>query len=947
MASVDKENMPAAAKSSKAVAKPARQIVYFGEKEETFYKVSENDGERRALLEAMKADCLCPKKWLALLTNAPLGEATDLDWNVKMYQRAWNILQDCTTKQTSEDYMNICLELAHLQTDGDPRSAKQTFRQMQRMPLLLKNPRFYALFAQLEQTQGNKLMATQILKDGLKRIPDDATLLELLKECASNNKGGVVAQLVGQKENAVVKPSAKQRFKPRLLGKAGRLGAAPTRVVASAVQAAPLTAKPSAVTPKAEVPGTLKMKTISESLSPVLESPTSGSDDSAQDDGSASTKKATAAKVTSADLSYMKAWKPRNFKSSNDDDTVVFSHKTKVTAKQEQAANDDETVVLGKVVGTSNVDMDDKTEKLETEDETMEVEMDLDDQTVQLNANGKSDDKTENMTEKMPLEDMDDTDEDETMDDSTVVLNTKPSADEGNGDQTVSFGQPSQSRVSPTPPEQGSPSLATGVFHSSFTFIDRKNIITVNGTPYLKLTVIGRGGSSKVFKVMGTDNEVYALKRIKLNTTDEREVTNYRNEIKLLESLRGSKYIVNIVDSEVNLRKKEILVVMEKGEIDLNQMLQQLWEKGEKPNENFLRLTWEHMLEAVHSVHEKRIVHGDLKPANFLFVNGKLKLIDFGIAKTISNDTTNIMRDSQVGTLNYMSPEAILDTSQMKDMGYGSGSSSSNDEPCLKLGRASDIWSLGCILYQMVYGKTPFAHLNVIQKLQQIVNPALPIKFPEHENGALVESMKCCLERDPRTRATIPGLLAHSFLHPRDTLLKSAPADALGEGMVGCTSEQIQSIIEHALCIARKRGIESVPAENVAKEVFAQLKAGTGGNPIVQTHEKVEEQHQKQQLARQTQAQKEQQLEGKQLEEAARKPSRGALSQMNLKDQLKQRKEKLQSAAESNSDKYMKEKSVQEANDLRSVLVSGFEKRWKNVPQSENTTHGFTSEWLN
>jgi serine/threonine protein kinase len=41
-------------------------------------------------------------------------------------------------------------------------------------------------------------------------------------------------------------------------------------------------------------------------------------------------------------------------------------------------------------------------------------------------------------------------------------------------------------------------------------------------------------------------------------------------------------------------------------------------------------------------------VHGDLKPANFVFVKGRLKLIDFGIAKAIGNDTTNIMRESQV-----------------------------------------------------------------------------------------------------------------------------------------------------------------------------------------------------------------------------------------------------------------------------------------------------------
>ena len=79
-------------------------------------------------------------------------------------------------------------------------------------------------------------------------------------------------------------------------------------------------------------------------------------------------------------------------------------------------------------------------------------------------------------------------------------------------------------------------------------------------------------------------------------------------------------------------------------------------------DENFIRVSWQAMLEAVHTIHEERIVHGDLKPANFLFVQGKLKLIDFGIAKTISDDTTNIHRDTQVGTLNYMAPEAITDT---------------------------------------------------------------------------------------------------------------------------------------------------------------------------------------------------------------------------------------------------------------------------------------------
>lgn len=64
-------------------------------------------------------------------------------------------------------------------------------------------------------------------------------------------------------------------------------------------------------------------------------------------------------------------------------------------------------------------------------------------------------------------------------------------------------------------------------------------------------------------------------------------------------------------------------------------------------------------LQAVKVIHKARIVHSDLKPPNFLVVEGTLKLIDFGIAKAIQNGTTSIARESQCGTLNYMAPEAV------------------------------------------------------------------------------------------------------------------------------------------------------------------------------------------------------------------------------------------------------------------------------------------------
>jgi len=65
------------------------------------------------------------------------------------------------------------------------------------------------------------------------------------------------------------------------------------------------------------------------------------------------------------------------------------------------------------------------------------------------------------------------------------------------------------------------------------------------------------------------------------------------------------------------------------------------------------------------------IVHSDLKPANFILAGGNVKLIDFGIAKTIQPDRTSITCDQIVGTFNYMSPEAISDLNGGADL-FGS-----------------------------------------------------------------------------------------------------------------------------------------------------------------------------------------------------------------------------------------------------------------------------------
>ncbi|ORX93260.1 Pkinase-domain-containing protein [Basidiobolus meristosporus CBS 931.73] len=317
---------------------------------------------------------------------------------------------------------------------------------------------------------------------------------------------------------------------------------------------------------------------------------------------------------------------------------------------------------------------------------------------------------------------------------------------------------PSEPVVKPPSPELGPPSNMPPPESRN-----PRSIILVNNRPFTRLEIIGRGGSSKVYKVMAPNNKIYALKRVTFDSADKKTITGYINEIKLLNRLSKNECIIKLYDSEVNYDKGYLLMVMECGEIDLAHVLQR--QQGKPINLNFIRMYWEQMLHAVHAIHEEKIVHSDLKPANFLLVEGSLKLIDFGIAKAIGNDTTHIYRDQQIGTVNYMSPEALSETA--------------DGARVMKLGRASDVWSLGCILYQMIYGHTPFSHLNLYQKLKAIPSPKHVIEFPaytevddssDHERVVVDEDllsvMRCCLERDPRQRLTIPDLLNHPFIRP-------------------------------------------------------------------------------------------------------------------------------------------------------------------------------------
>ena len=195
----------------------------------------------------------------------------------------------------------------------------------------------------------------------------------------------------------------------------------------------------------------------------------------------------------------------------------------------------------------------------------------------------------------------------------------------------------------------------------SSSVLNNNNILLINGKPYLKLKQIGKGGSSIVLKVLSTDSHVYAVKKVDISKSNDYIIESFINEIKLLEVLQSSNRIIKLIDSEVNYDEGVISIVLELGDIDLASFISKNRSEDEEIDPNFLRIIWQEMLEAVYAVHSANVVHGDLKPSNFLFTGGTLKLIDFGIAKSISplDDTTSIERAFQVGTINYMSPESL------------------------------------------------------------------------------------------------------------------------------------------------------------------------------------------------------------------------------------------------------------------------------------------------
>ena len=278
---------------------------------------------------------------------------------------------------------------------------------------------------------------------------------------------------------------------------------------------------------------------------------------------------------------------------------------------------------------------------------------------------------------------------------------------------------------------------------SKFEITDRENsneIISING--YEVIERIGVGSYGRVYKV-SKNNKFYVLKEIPLNLSSAADkINSVQNEADILSSL-DNKYVVKFYKSFK--KNQNIYIIMEYCDNgDLCTFLNKI--KKQRKNENYFLETdfvWKLFIQmsiGLYYIHSKKIIHRDIKTLNiFLTKNLDAKIGDLGVAKILEN-TNHAM--TFIGTPYYVSPEMC------KNKPYN---------------EKSDIWALGCILYELLTFNHPFTATNqaalFIKILKNKYNP-----FPPGVPEDLKNMVDFILNKDYELRPSMKDIItSNSF----------------------------------------------------------------------------------------------------------------------------------------------------------------------------------------
>ncbi|KAM4607753.1 mitogen-activated protein kinase kinase kinase 4 isoform 3-T3 [Polymixia lowei] len=253
---------------------------------------------------------------------------------------------------------------------------------------------------------------------------------------------------------------------------------------------------------------------------------------------------------------------------------------------------------------------------------------------------------------------------------------------------------------------------------------------------------IGEGQYGKVYTCINVDTgELMAMKEIRFQPNDHKTIKETADELKIFEGIKHPNLVRYF---GVELHREEMYIFMEYCD---EGTLEEVSRLGLQ--EHVIRLYSKQITTAINVLHEHGIVHRDIKGANiFLTSSGLIKLGDFGCSVKLKNNAHTMPGEvnSTLGTAAYMAPEVIT---RAKGEGHG---------------RAADIWSLGCVLIEMVTGKRPWHeyehNFQIMYKVGMGHKPPIPEKLSTEGKDFLGH----CLESEPKRRWTASMLLDHPFV---------------------------------------------------------------------------------------------------------------------------------------------------------------------------------------